>query len=163
MQAIPPAAWASLLRAPRHRGHLLRVLTVNIHKGFDVFNRRILPELREAVREVGSDLGATSSNASAIVLEQVPDDAPLILAGDFNDWRSQSDTILGRCGLVEVFRQASGRHARTFPARWPILRLDRIHVRGVVSARPLPMPRQPWAGLSDHAPLAAEIVLPGDR
>lgn len=99
----------------------------------------------------------------ALVLEEVPSDAPLILAGDFNDWRSQSDTILGGCGLVEVFRHASGSHARTFPAHWPMLRLDRIYVRGVVSARPLPMPRQPWAKLSDHAPLAAEIELPGDR
>jgi endonuclease/exonuclease/phosphatase family metal-dependent hydrolase len=35
----------------------LKVLTVNIHKGFGVFNRKfILHELREAVRAVGADL-----------------------------------------------------------------------------------------------------------
>ena len=35
----------------------LRVMTVNVHKGFTFFNRRfMLRELRDAVREVGSDL-----------------------------------------------------------------------------------------------------------
>src|SRR3954466_11821129 len=35
----------------------LRVLTVNTHKGFTIFNRRfILPELREAVRAVSADV-----------------------------------------------------------------------------------------------------------
>ena len=35
----------------------LRLLTVNIHKGYNAFNRRfVLHELREAVRALGSDL-----------------------------------------------------------------------------------------------------------
>src|SRR6188768_2607342 len=35
----------------------LTVMTVNIHKGFTVFNRKfILPELRDAVRSVGADV-----------------------------------------------------------------------------------------------------------
>ena len=35
----------------------LTVMTVNIHKGFTIFNRKfILPELREAVRKVGADV-----------------------------------------------------------------------------------------------------------
>ncbi len=34
-----------------------KVLTVNIHKGFTVFNRKfMLHELREAVRSVGADV-----------------------------------------------------------------------------------------------------------
>ena len=34
----------------------LNVLTINVHKGFTLFNRRfILPELREAVRATGAD------------------------------------------------------------------------------------------------------------
>ena len=37
--------------------HRLTVLTLNVHKGFTLFNRRfILPELREAVRATGADL-----------------------------------------------------------------------------------------------------------
>jgi len=241
----------------------LRVLTVNIHKGFNAFNRRfVLHELRDAVRAVGSDLvflqeveGASGpAGAAAIgaqyefladeiwhdhaygrnavaegqdhgnavlsrlpvlrscnhdvslpgveprgllhcvlarpagqpelhvmcvhlglseahrhhqlarlceaVRHSVPADAPLVVAGDFNDWRSRADALLAPCGLIEVFRQAQGRHARSFPARMPVLRLDRIYVRGAVAHRPLRLPHQPWAQLSDHAPLAAEIDLP---
>ncbi|MDP1691836.1 MAG: endonuclease/exonuclease/phosphatase family protein [Burkholderiaceae bacterium] len=91
---------------------------------------------------------------------EVPATVPLVVAGDFNDWRSRADAMLATCGLTEVFRHAQGHHARSFPARWPLLRLDRIYVRGVVAARPLPLPLRPWAQLSDHAPLAAEIDLP---
>lgn len=241
----------------------LRLLTVNIHKGYNAFNRRfVLHELREAVRAVRSDLvflqeveGASGSAGAAAVGAQyefladqiwpdhaygrnavaegrdhgnavlsrfpvvrshnhdvslpgaeprgllhcvlvrsagpselhvmcvhlglseahrrhqlarlcetvhreVPADAPLVVAGDFNDWRSRADAMLGPSGLKEVFYHTHGRHARTYPARLPLLRLDRIYVRGVAAYRPLPMPRRPWAQLSDHAPLAAEIELP---
>jgi endonuclease/exonuclease/phosphatase family metal-dependent hydrolase len=93
------------------------------------------------------------------VQREVPTDAPLVVAGDFNDWRSRADAMLAPCGLTEVFRHTHGRHARTFPARLPLLRLDRIYVRGIAAFRPLPMPRKPWGQLSDHAPLAAELVL----
>ena len=50
------AAEAAPLNSPP-AVHLLRVLTVNTHKGFTAFNRRfILPELREAVRSTSADL-----------------------------------------------------------------------------------------------------------
>lgn len=239
----------------------LRLMTVNIHKGYNAFNRRfVLHELREAVRAVRSDLvflqeveGASGSASAAIgaqyefladqiwpdhaygrnavaegqdhgnavlsrfpvvrsynhdvslpgveprgllhcvlarpaglselhvmcvhlgltemhrrhqlaklcetALREVPADAPLVVAGDFNDWRSRADVMLAPCGLIEVFRHTNGCHARTFPARHPLLRLDRIYVRGIAAFRPLPMPRQPWDHLSDHAPLAAELDL----
>jgi endonuclease/exonuclease/phosphatase family metal-dependent hydrolase len=95
----------------------------------------------------------------ALLTREVPPNAPLIVAGDFNDWRGRADAVLRSCGLVEVFRAAHGAHAKSFPARWPLLRLDRIYVRQVAEAHPLPLPRTPWATLSDHAPLAAEIQL----
>src|SRR4029450_2391585 len=44
--------------APAAPAPPLTVMTVNIHKGFTIFNRKfILPELREAVRKVGADGG----------------------------------------------------------------------------------------------------------
>ena len=95
----------------------------------------------------------------AMLEREVPDDAPLIVAGDFNDWRGRADAALRDCGLVEVFRLANGEHARSFPARLPLLKLDRIYVRRVQAAHPFPLPRKPWSTLSDHAPLAAEIQL----
>ena len=90
----------------------------------------------------------------------VPDGETLIVAGDFNDWRSRAHRILeGRIGLREVFVHAYGRAARTFPAGLPMFALDRIYVRDARAHSPYPLPRTPWARLSDHAPLAAEVGL----
>ena len=94
-----------------------------------------------------------------LLAHQVPAAAPLIVGGDYNDWRLRADRLLGAHGLHEVHRHAHGRHARSFPARWPLFMLDRIYVRGMRAHRPLPLPRRPWAQLSDHLPLAAEVAL----
>jgi endonuclease/exonuclease/phosphatase family metal-dependent hydrolase len=56
---------------------------------------------------------------------------PLIIAGDFNDWRNRADDQLcDSLGVVEAFAGERGRPARSFPATLPVLRLDRIYVRG---------------------------------
>ena len=95
-----------------------------------------------------------------IVRAEIPAHAPLVVAGDFNDWRARAHAILAEgAGLREVFVQATGTAARTFPARFPILPLDRVYVRAGGRPSPLALPRWPWSHLSDHAPLAAEIAL----
>ena len=95
-----------------------------------------------------------------MVLTEVPDDAPLVVAGDFNDWRRRAHRVLLRCaGLREVFVQATGHAQKTYPARYPVLALDRIYVRNAAVHAPLLLPRRPWSHLSDHKPLAAEIEL----
>jgi endonuclease/exonuclease/phosphatase family metal-dependent hydrolase len=95
-----------------------------------------------------------------MVRGEVPDDAPLVVAGDFNDWRRRAHAMLEReVGLREVFVHAYGEAARTFPARMPLLCLDRIYVRNASVHLPVVLPRRPWSHLSDHAPLAAEIHL----
>ena len=89
----------------------------------------------------------------------VPPSLPLILAGDFNDWRDEASRILAeRAGLTEVFRTLQGECAKSFPARMPMLPLARIYVRGL---RPLACGvhrGQPWARLSDHLPLSAQLL-----
>jgi endonuclease/exonuclease/phosphatase family metal-dependent hydrolase len=95
-----------------------------------------------------------------IVRDEVPDDAPLVVAGDFNDWRARAHEILKEgASLHEVFVHANGRAAKTFPSRFPLLALDRIYVRNAGVHAPVVLPRKPWSHLSDHAPLVAEIEL----
>lgn len=246
-------------------GVSINVMTVNIHKGFTAFNRRfMLPELRDAVRQVGSDLvflqevqgshlshrlrvtnwesgphyefladsiwpqyaygcnavytnghhgnailskfpilryenhdisvanmekrgllqcvievpedrrelhaicvhlGLRESHRCTQVarlcelLKVIPAGAPVVVAGDFNDWRQRAHTALEDIGFYEIFRRGRGKAARTFPARWPMLPLDRIYVRNARNCAPVTLSAKPWARLSDHAPLVAEVRL----
>ena len=93
----------------------------------------------------------------ALIQQHVPAQAPLVVAGDFNDWSLRGHRRLARCGLQEVFVAANGKAARTYPARWPLLPLDRIYARNAHSQHPVVLPSRPWSHLSDHAPLAAEF------
>jgi endonuclease/exonuclease/phosphatase family metal-dependent hydrolase len=95
---------------------------------------------------------------SDIVAREVPADAPLIVAGDFNDWRGRGHPLVAVCGLREVFLEATGKLARTFPARWPLLPVDRIYVRNVRAGMPTVLSTRPWSHLSDHAPLSAGVA-----
>lgn len=88
---------------------------------------------------------------------EVPGDAGLVVAGDFNDWRCTAHARLVReASLEEVHAGEDGRPARTFPERLPLLRLDRIYVRRLRHG-PLGLPRRPWSGLSDHVPLGGVV------
>ena len=165
----------------------------------------------------------------ARIRSHVPNDAPLVIAGDFNDWRHRlGRRLVESLGVREVFslmetRQETRRAAlarrtsdyvqkqsarigdtmgapfkattqsaaariaakaaakaastaassapttgarasrianpaRTYPAGFPLLRLDRVYVRGfrIASAQVLSGPA--WRKLSDHAPILAELV-----
>ena len=95
-----------------------------------------------------------------MIQRDIPPDAPLLLAGDFNDWRNRAHRFLAdHAGLKEVFVSTHGEAARTFPARLPVLQLDRIYLRNATVHTPLALAGRPWSHLSDHAPLAAEIRL----
>ncbi|HEY0916621.1 MAG TPA: endonuclease/exonuclease/phosphatase family protein [Solimonas sp.] len=92
------------------------------------------------------------------LIDELPPDAPLVVAGDFNDWRQRAHELLHQCSsLREVFIEAMGRAARSFPVRWPLLSLDRIYVRNVRVRGPEVLHQKPWSHLSDHAALIAEI------
>ena len=93
------------------------------------------------------------------LLDSLPAGEPVIVAGDFNDWRRRADEILNGCGMHEAFVQANGAPARSFPARWPLLCLDRVYVRNATTHSPQVLSRRPWSHLSDHAPLVVEVRL----
>jgi endonuclease/exonuclease/phosphatase family metal-dependent hydrolase len=113
------------------------------------------------------------------VNSSAPADAPVIIAGDFNDWENNlSDALRNRLGVTEVFDEKPDRHgiasfirtlsgrtvkkmnpARTFPAALPFLRLDRIYVRGFEVEAAEVLHGAQWARWSDHAPSVATLRL----
>ena len=245
--------------------HRIKVLTVNMHKGFTALNRRfILPELREAVRATGADvvflqevLGEHDKHASRYdawpavsqyefladsmwtdfaygrnavypgghhgnavlskfpiksyrnldvsitgperrgllhcvldvpghnqvhaicvhlslleshrqlqivllnqLLKSLPPSDPVIIAGDFNDWKLQGNAaLLQRDDLHEVFQRHHGQLAKSYPARFPMLRLDRVYLRNATGQNPMILGGKPWSHLSDHLPLSVEVNL----
>lgn len=142
------------------------------------------------------------------IRDTVPDDAPIIIAGDFNDWRDElAPMFVQQLGLYEVFAHASETRGgtprwrdsmrqigqvlkgdqplktlyqdraqrinqlpmsgaycpvpppKTFPAKFPMLRLDRIYQRGFAVKRAHVLRGKPWSILSDHSPILAELEL----
>ena len=98
-------------------------------------------------------------DAIAARLEEIVErDQPVIIAGDFNDWRVRASAILEKSlGLTEVSVAARGRHGRTFPSLLPLLQLDRIYVRGFDVAASRVHGGRPWSMLSDHLAVSAEL------
>jgi endonuclease/exonuclease/phosphatase family metal-dependent hydrolase len=88
-----------------------------------------------------------------------PRGSPLIIAGDFNDWRNQAhDELADRLGMVEVFHAQKRRPPRSFPAFLPVFTLDRIYVRGFhVQGADVHCGRA-WSRITDHAALSAHLV-----
>ena len=93
--------------------------------------------------------------------QHVPEDAMLLIAGDFNDWRERAnDWLAKRLGLIEAFTELTGAPARSFPSRLPVLRLDRVYLRGIRPNSCAVHWGRPWSGVSDHALLCVELLLP---
>jgi len=90
----------------------------------------------------------------------VPETAPLIIAGDFNDWRNHAQHLFAQqLGLREAFEMHTGQVARSFPARLPLFKLDRIYVRGWSVTYSEVHAYAPWNRISDHVALSATMHL----
>ena len=114
-------------------GHVVRVVCT--HLGLRPAERR--HQIRDLLRLVGDD--ATM---------------PAVLMGDINEW-----FLWGRPlrWLHRTFGRA--RAPRTFPARFPLLALDRIWVRPCYLLRSVAVHSTPLArAASDHLPLIARIA-----
>lgn len=91
-------------------------------------------------------------------LKTLPEEAPLVLAGDFNDWNQNlSSRLIQELKLQECFQSLHGHYARSFPSFWPLLTLDRIYVRGLQVKSAEVLHQSPWNRLSDHLPLLVEL------
>jgi endonuclease/exonuclease/phosphatase family metal-dependent hydrolase len=108
--------------------------------------------LRESHRRQQVDL------LRRLIEVELPPSAPLVIAGDFNDWRLRShDRLLREAGLSEAFSGDGSAPARTFPALWPLLRLDRLYYRNLALREARVLSHRPWSHLSDHAALLAVV------
>lgn len=88
----------------------------------------------------------------------IPTGDPLVLAGDFNDWRKTAHRRLKKeCELMEVHELLHSRLATTFPAITPMLPMDRIYVRGFDIRNVEVLRNRAWRDLSDHCALLAEL------
>ena len=248
---------------------ILRLLTLNIHKGFSIFNRRfILPQLRDAVRSTSADIAflqeivgenikkaekylewppvpqheyiaeafwpdhaygknaiyASGNHGNAIlsrfpilrshkedissspfvkrgflytriqlpqqaegrhihcicvhlghfsrlreqqlekvssyVRKKIPAADPIIIAGDFNEWKkSHKDILELELGMVDAGQLIHKKRLRTFPAPVPMFPLDRIYTRGLKVMSIKTLRTGIWRLLSDHVGLYAEAEI----
>lgn len=76
---------------------------------------------------------------------------PSLIVGDFNDWFWVNSV---RKSLAATFPERT--HHRTFPARWPLMRLDRIYGRNVRIIESFTDPEA--RTISDHLPVIADVV-----
>jgi len=94
------------------------------------------------------------------IQDSVPADAPLLVAGDFNDWRQRVHTPFAeQLGLKEVYRERWGRAAKTFPAMLPLLAMDRIYARGFAVNQVQLIKHPIWREISDHCAVVADLTL----
>lgn len=96
-----------------------------------------------------------TARLKAYIAREVPRGAPLLVAGDFNDWGTQVQKALNAMDL----RSADTLRCPTYPSRMPIVQLDHVYARGLQPVN-LQVPRgRIWGQMSDHLPLIAEFSL----
>lgn len=92
------------------------------------------------------------------IADHVPAGAPLVVAGDFNDWGEKLNDLMAMAGLQRAVAPAS-RRPLTFPSRVPVFALDRVYTRGLRCVSTFVPRGSMWARMSDHLPLVAELEL----
>ncbi|MDD9944649.1 MAG: endonuclease/exonuclease/phosphatase family protein [Myxococcales bacterium] len=112
----------------------------NVHLGLDGFQRST------QLKRIGH-----------ILDDAVAHHDPVILAGDFNDWRKQLHAHVHKLDLQSVFTARGRDMPKTWHARRPVFPLDRIYVRHLEVVDAGILSGQPWTHLSDHLPLWAEL------
>lgn len=121
----------------RIRGRHLRVIAA--HFG-------LLPRSRRRQARALTDLIETTAEAQ-----------PMLLMGDLNEWRTGPGSPLA--ALNRHFRPAPA--LRSWPARWPMLPLDRMMACARAQLHDIAVHDTPLArAASDHLPLTARLILP---
>lgn len=128
-------------------GHRATVHVVNTHLGLSGIERR-------------AQVTALLAHER---LRHLHGSSRIVLGGDTNDWTGALPPLLGKHG----YRCATGvgRSARlTFPSWRPVAGLDKLFVRGALTARHVHVPRSKVArDASDHRPLVVDLALGSTR
>jgi endonuclease/exonuclease/phosphatase family metal-dependent hydrolase len=88
---------------------------------------------------------------------ETPANAPVLVAGDFNDWGTSLGRRMAQAGFAEWRELATP----TFPARLPLNQLDHVYARGLQPVGAMVPSGRIWRRMSDHLPLVAEFTLGG--
>ena len=86
---------------------------------------------------------------------EVPQHAPVLVAGDFNDWGRRVTGMMAEAGLHEW----GGERVTTYPSRLPLAHLDHVYARGLQPLAAMVPRGRIWQRMSDHLPLVAEFAL----
>jgi endonuclease/exonuclease/phosphatase family metal-dependent hydrolase len=129
-----------------------------------------IPTTRQRVHLVCLHLGLTQRGRNRQLdqvsrrIARLPADEPIIVGGDFNDWRNRvSPVLFERHALREVHEVAHGKKARTFPIKLPLFAVDRIYFRGLELKEATVLGEGVFRELSDHAAVMATLSLkPGE-
>lgn len=90
------------------------------------------------------------------ILDKVKHNDAILLAGDFNDWDLKAQRVIEKkLQLVEVFKQQDGCYAKSFPAFFPLVSLDRIYYKNLSPIKSEILRATPWNLLSDHSALVS--------
>lgn len=89
------------------------------------------------------------------VQREIPIDASLLIAGDFNEGGGRLSAAFGEMGL----QAWAGTPQLTFPARLPLAQLDHVFCRGLQPVSLSAPQGRAWWRMSDHLPLIAEFEM----
>lgn len=128
----------AVIKRPADEPHL-HVFCIHLALGANARRR----QLRQLVQRIQS---------------HVPEHAPLVVAGDFNDWLGQAEhSMHKRLGLRDVFLEMTGERVKSFPVWYPVLPVDRIYFRNLQPRFCTRYADREWRHMSDHAALHADF------
>jgi endonuclease/exonuclease/phosphatase family metal-dependent hydrolase len=121
--------------------HASQTEPVNVH--VIVVHLGLIPASR--VRQV--------SQLHKYIAREVPDNAALLVAGDFNDWGARISRMMQSKDLQEWQTNAQP----TYPSRLPMVQLDHVYARGLRPVSQMVPHGKIWQRMSDHLPLVAKF------
>jgi endonuclease/exonuclease/phosphatase family metal-dependent hydrolase len=90
----------------------------------------------------------------AFIDQTIPAHAPVLVAGDFNDWGTGLGRRMAKAGFGEWREQPTP----TYPSRLPLNQLDHVYARGLTPVHAMAPAGRIWQRMSDHLPLVAEFA-----